>query len=433
MTNNDEDRVQEAFEESNRLFKAGDFVGALAAYDQSLELRPDDYAILNNRGNALSELGRYGEALAAYDRSLELRADDPTMLNNRGVALRGLGRHEEALVAHDRSLELHPDDPATLNNRGNALIDLGRYGEGLAAYDRSLGLRADDPTTLTNRGVALRGTGRYEEALVAHDRSLELRPDDPNALNNRGVALGDLRRYRQAIGSYKKAIRAFERIGATAAIPYANMGEAQYQLRWFHRLHLWRAVKSFRRALGIDGERPHARNGLGVCLLALGHPADAATEFSRAVERAPDELDPRYNYAVACQRDGRRDRAKSELARILDEDPTFEPARRALDKLTAEPIRPDVWQAWTQGSVLRRALGIALLGSLALLVVLPIVYLLFPSLDSPTLPWQYYVAALAVVAGALVLPAVRQFRAFGVELEPQPPRSAEAQLEPLLR
>ena len=233
--------------------------------------------------------------------------------------------------------------------------------------------------------------------------------------------------------------------GASSALPHANKGKALYRLGWFHEWHLQEAVTSFRRALELDDKSLQARNGLGVCLLELGQPAAAAVEFLRAAEQAPNDPYLRYNYAFACTRQGRMDRAKTELARVLDDDPTYEPARRTLDLLTAEPARPDLWQEWTQGSAWRRALGTALLGTLGLLVMLPIVYLLRPSIEGPELPWQYYVAALAVVAGALVLPAVRQLRAFGVELV-QPPLRAfgvelvaqplsldEPQLEPVFR
>ena len=401
MTTGDEDRAQEALKEGNRLFEAGDFGGALVAYDRSLQLRPDD----------------------------------SDAFNNRGVALGRLGRNEEALAAYDRTLELHPDDPDsdTQDNRGVALERLGRHKEALAAFDRSLELRPDDPETYYNRGVALERGGRYEESLASYDRSLELRPEDPDTLNNRGVALSRLGRYRQAATSYRKAALAYEASGAPHAVPHANRGEALYRLSWFHEWHLQQAVKSFRRALDLDDESLEARNGVGVCLLELGQPAAAAVEFLRAAEQAPEDADLRYNYAVACQRDRRTDRAKSELERVINEHPTFEPARRALDKLGAPPTAPDMWQWWTGGSTGRGVLGLGLLTALAVLLVSPIVYLVRPSIDSPALPWQYYVAALAVVAGALVLPAVRQFRAFGVELEPQPPRPAEAQLEPVFR
>ncbi|MCH7608859.1 MAG: tetratricopeptide repeat protein, partial [Chloroflexi bacterium] len=82
MTTSDEDRAREAFEEGNRLYEAGDFAGALAAYDRSLELRPDDPVTLSNRGVALERLGRYEEALAAHDRALELRPDHPGTHHN---------------------------------------------------------------------------------------------------------------------------------------------------------------------------------------------------------------------------------------------------------------------------------------------------------------------------------------------------------------
>ena len=223
--------------------------------------------------------------------------------------------------------------------------------------------------------------------------------------------------------------------GAPSALPHANKGNALYRLGWFHEAHLHGAVKSFQRALELDEDNLPARNGLGVCLLELGDHAGAAVEFLRAVEQAPNEPDFRYNYAVACARQKRTDRAKTELAQLLDNHAGYEPARRALDLLNAPPARPDLWQAWTQGSDLRLALGIALLGAFALLVVLPIVYLAVPSIDGPALPWQYYVAALVVVAAALVLPAVRRLGIFGVGLGLGPPElgSAEAQLQPVFR
>ena len=111
MTTSDEGRAKDAFEEGNRLFNADDFAGALAAYDRSLELHPDDPETLGNRGIAFATLGRYEEALAAHDRSLELRPEDPITLTNRGVALEHLEQHEEALAAHDGALALRPDHP----------------------------------------------------------------------------------------------------------------------------------------------------------------------------------------------------------------------------------------------------------------------------------------------------------------------------------
>jgi tetratricopeptide (TPR) repeat protein len=53
--------------------------------------------------HTLVQLERYEEALAAYDRSLELDPDDATAHNARGRVLWDLERYEDAYGAFDRS------------------------------------------------------------------------------------------------------------------------------------------------------------------------------------------------------------------------------------------------------------------------------------------------------------------------------------------
>ena len=150
-------------------------------------------------------LERYEEALATFDRSLRLLPDEPLTLSNRGDVLwRRLGRYEEGLATLDRSLELRPDDPGTLTSRGGALGNMERYEEALGAFNRSLELRPDDPDTLYMQGLALSDLERYLEGLAALNRSLELRPDDPDTLNSRGRALGMLGRHEEALGALRE-------------------------------------------------------------------------------------------------------------------------------------------------------------------------------------------------------------------------------------
>ncbi len=171
--------AQDYFLRGNSYYNAGEYQVALSAYNRSLELRPDDPAILSNRGAVLGNLGRYEEALADVNRSLELRPDDPSTLNNRSGALSHLGRYEEALADVSRAQDLRPDHPLTLNNRGITLHRLNRYEEALADYNRSLELQPNEPSTLGNRGNTLADMERYGDALADYNRSLELWPDEP--------------------------------------------------------------------------------------------------------------------------------------------------------------------------------------------------------------------------------------------------------------
>jgi tetratricopeptide (TPR) repeat protein len=70
----------------------GEYVGALAAFNNALEFEPDDFWALGARGDTLRALGRNEEALADLNRSLELEPDNAFALRVRVAALRLLGR-----------------------------------------------------------------------------------------------------------------------------------------------------------------------------------------------------------------------------------------------------------------------------------------------------------------------------------------------------
>ncbi len=95
-----------------------------------------------NRGTALAYLGRHEEALAAFDHSLALRPDDPATLNNRANTLRNLGRYPEALADLNRSLQLRPDDPATIYDRACAYALMNRPDQALADLAKAIALDA---------------------------------------------------------------------------------------------------------------------------------------------------------------------------------------------------------------------------------------------------------------------------------------------------
>lgn len=195
------------FARGNAHYEAGQYHEALAAYNRTVELQPDDPNILSNRGNALGNLSRYEDGLADHNRALNLRPDDPTTLNNRGAALSNLGRHEDSLADFNRSLELRPDHPDTLYNRGTTLYGLARYDDAIADYDRALELRPDHPMTLNNRGIVLANLGRYEDAFADFNRSLELRAGHPGTLYNRARLFALWSKPDQAVDNLRRAIQ----------------------------------------------------------------------------------------------------------------------------------------------------------------------------------------------------------------------------------
>ncbi|BAY49356.1 protein prenyltransferase, alpha subunit [Scytonema sp. HK-05] len=190
----------------NQQYEAGDFLGAIAAYDNAIAIKPDFYLAWYNRGNALVNLGLYEQAIAWYDKALAINPDFYQAWDNRGTALDNLGQYEQAIASSDKALAINPDFYQAWFNRGIALHHLGRHEEAIASFDKAIAIKADDYQSWAMRGIVLRNLGQYEEAIASCDKALAIKPDDYRAWSNRGVALNHLGRYEEAIASSDKAL-----------------------------------------------------------------------------------------------------------------------------------------------------------------------------------------------------------------------------------
>jgi tetratricopeptide (TPR) repeat protein len=83
---------------------------AIAAYRQSLRIKPDYYRCRFNLANALAAAGQLAEADRAYLEAAKLADIDPDVHNNRAVTLMRLSREEDAVQEFTRALELQPED-----------------------------------------------------------------------------------------------------------------------------------------------------------------------------------------------------------------------------------------------------------------------------------------------------------------------------------
>lgn len=160
----------------NVLEQAGDFAGALAAYDLALQTAPHVAAIHYGRGNALAMLRDLNRAIGAYDSCL---ASDPGHLGalyNRAMALIQLQRWREALIALDALIGKAPGMADAWNNRAGVLQALGRKEEALESINQVLALRPRDARAFYNAGALLMTLNRFDEAEAALERALAINP-----------------------------------------------------------------------------------------------------------------------------------------------------------------------------------------------------------------------------------------------------------------
>jgi len=75
-----------------------DFLGAIASFDQAIQIKPDYPEAWNNRGLALGNLGDYQRAIASYEKAIQIKPNYQLAWYNWGVALDKLGDEESAIA-----------------------------------------------------------------------------------------------------------------------------------------------------------------------------------------------------------------------------------------------------------------------------------------------------------------------------------------------
>lgn len=133
-------QAQILFGKGNKFLKIGAVEEALKAYQQTVELNPENAVAWNKISFIYRHQKKNQDALEACDQALQILPQVPGLWNNRGVVLLKLGRLPEAIVALDRSIELNPKDGNTWYNLALVYGEQKNKDQTLYSLKRALGL-----------------------------------------------------------------------------------------------------------------------------------------------------------------------------------------------------------------------------------------------------------------------------------------------------
>ncbi|MEH1785798.1 MAG: tetratricopeptide repeat protein [Nostoc sp.] len=259
--------------------KTGDLLGAIASYDQAIEMQPEFSEYWFNRGLTLFHLERFDEAIASYETAIELKPDFYKAWYNRGGTLGELGYFEEAIASFDKAIEIKPDYQEAWSSKGLALLKLGWLPEAIASYDQALQLEPEDQENWYHRGIALAVSEQFAEAIISYDRAIEINPEYHEVWIDRGVVLFNLGRWSEAIASWDKALSV----------------QADFYLAWYNRGialdNLGRreeAIASYRQAIAIKPDFHLAWYNQAVALFYLEQFAEAIACYDNALQIKQD-------------------------------------------------------------------------------------------------------------------------------------------------
>jgi lipoprotein NlpI len=136
--------VADAFDRRDEALRLRD--SAVADYTAALRLKPEDAALLAERGQIYSVNGQYDQAVADFD-VLQRLKPSPLTLVQRAESYRGKGDYDHAIADYSAALELDAKDTglepwAILSERGYADFLAARFDVAATDFEKALTLGA---------------------------------------------------------------------------------------------------------------------------------------------------------------------------------------------------------------------------------------------------------------------------------------------------
>ncbi|MDZ8133711.1 MAG: tetratricopeptide repeat protein [Nostoc sp. DedQUE04] len=162
-------------------------------------------------GGAKADKKDYRGAIANYNQALQINPNNPDAYFRRGAAYNELKDYPTAFKDFEQVIRLTPKNAIAYAYRGYVRAQLKDYQGALADGEKAISLN-DDPKSRTSGvayvvlGVAHLGLNDYQKAIADVDQVIQRLPNNPDAYNLRGLLRVVLKDYKLAIADYNKAL-----------------------------------------------------------------------------------------------------------------------------------------------------------------------------------------------------------------------------------
>ena len=160
---------------------------SVQAYQQALEVAPDDAEIHNNMGVTLKEMGELDRSVQAYQQALEINPQYAEAHNNLGNVLKEMDRLDESVHAYQQALKINPQFVEGYYNIGVFFQEQRKVKESAQAYQKAIQIQPDYVEAHINLGVVLREQVRLKESIQAHQKAIQIQPDYEEAHINLAI------------------------------------------------------------------------------------------------------------------------------------------------------------------------------------------------------------------------------------------------------
>jgi serine/threonine protein kinase/Tfp pilus assembly protein PilF len=285
-------------------FVQNNYEAAKEAFDQAIELNPEDWSSWQGRARAYRELGDTQAAIENFNQAIELNPEVSDIYIDRGwLYFENLSEYKLALSDFSMAIKIHPDEPYNYYCRGYVYQWQGRDDDARADFEKVLEITGGDPSfehhSFIVQWLAESETGEfthpelqdyrywqehgwtyyeqknYEAAKEAFDKAIELNPEDWSPWSGRA------RVYREQ-GDVQAAIQNYER----AVVLNPEDGGLYIERGWFYFEAVEdfdMAFSDFNKAIALQPE-PNNYFQRGHAYRLLGMVNEARADFERYLE-----------------------------------------------------------------------------------------------------------------------------------------------------
>ena len=287
---------------ADKMFKAGDYDGAIAKYQELLKNDPKDPAVHFNIGAAMQLKKDFDGAMSEYNIAIGLDPKNKSYKDSlakvkdlkaqpiidQAVALHGQKKYAEAVNLYQQALNLVPQNAGLIYNMASAQYAMQDYGNARQAFGHALQLDPKQVNCLyfiatidENDGKGAQARGEYQQYMAqapsgtyyAQSKSrVDTLATNPSA-TIKIKSEAELAKDADAAGAYQKAIDA-QKAGNFDA-----------------------AIAEYTKAIGIAPQNADYQFGLGTCYQQKGDMDNALAQYQKALAIQPKSAD--FQKAIA--------------------------------------------------------------------------------------------------------------------------------------
>jgi tetratricopeptide (TPR) repeat protein len=259
---------------------------AIAEDKKAIELDPElKYSYANtylSLGYIYEQLGKTDEALALYQQSLKVKPDDPEAFSNIAYSYYLKGKYDDAIAEAGKALAVKADNLLADDVIGRSLLEQGKFPEAMEKFTQIVKSNPDYISAYVNIGKIHLAQGRISEAINTYKVSIKLNPDYKKVypeISKAYTSLGNNyykeNKLNEAITAYSEAIKYKPDDSDT----YNNLATAYYNSGKVNE-----AVIEYKKAIFADGKNANAHDNLGIAYEKQGKKAEAISEYKKACE-----------------------------------------------------------------------------------------------------------------------------------------------------